>query len=119
LRSGNSLIGARIEQDLMRLVEFDPWSPLATCGRMEMLDSNQRSIVVVSIQLDPQQMKTLDDLAKRRGANASELARRIVVDFLEFQELEKDTQDDWAEASVALTPEVMDQERWESQNDGS
>lgn len=73
---------------------------------------------MVSIQLDPTQMERLDNLAKRRGENADELARRVLVDFLDFSRLENDTDDDWAEASVALTPEIMDQEKWDAQNDG-
>ena len=74
---------------------------------------------MVSIQLDPRHQECLDDLAKRRGENATDLARRIVVDYLDFQALPRDTEDDWADASVALTPEILDQETWESETHGS
>jgi hypothetical protein len=35
---------------------------------------------VVSIQLDPMHQKSLDELAKRQGEDATDLARRIVPD---------------------------------------
>ena len=64
---------------------------------------------MVSIQLDAAHEKRLDELAKGRGQDAADLASHIVVEYLDFQTLPTDSDQQWGEASVALTPEIMDQ----------
>jgi predicted transcriptional regulator len=76
-------------------------------------------MIMVSIQLDPIYQKRLNDLASAQGKDGTELARQILVDYLDFQSLPNDTADDWAEASVALTPEIMPEEHWDESGHGS
>ena len=57
---------------------------------------------MVSIQLDPAHERRLGELARGQGQDAAELARRVLVDYLDFQGLPKDSDDAWAEASARL-----------------
>lgn len=74
---------------------------------------------MVSIQLEPDQEKRLIQLAQHRGQDVADLARRILADYLDFQALSGDSEADWAAASVALAPEVFDDERWDEPSNGS
>jgi predicted transcriptional regulator len=67
---------------------------------------------VVTIELDPGEQQHLEALAKSRGQNARALARQILRDYLEFQSLPNDTEQVWAEASVAMASEFMEPEDW-------
>jgi predicted transcriptional regulator len=73
---------------------------------------------MVSIQLDPVQQQRLDQLAKSQGQDSAALARRVILDYLDFQAITTDPEEAWAEASVALAPEVMGQENWSKSDNG-
>lgn len=68
---------------------------------------------MISIDLDPTHQQRLDSLAQSQGQDGATLARRVLIDYLDFQALPSDSDADWAEASIALTPEVMDEETWD------
>jgi len=76
---------------------------------------------MVTVQLKPEQERQLQKLASASGQDASELAARILSDYLMFQTLSEDTEEQWAESSVALTSEILDREHWdhEESQDGS
>jgi predicted transcriptional regulator len=74
---------------------------------------------VVSVQLDPDHQARLDELARSQGQDGASFAARILTDYLDFEALPKESDTAWAEASVALTPEVMDQEDWDQPDHGS
>ena len=70
---------------------------------------------MVAIQLDQGREELLDQLARAEGAEAADVARRVLEDYLDFRSLPKDDHADWAEASVRLTPEIMSDENWGEQ----
>ena len=74
---------------------------------------------MIRIDLDSTQQKRLDELAKAQGQDGAALARRIVLDHLDFEALPHDSDDARAEASIALVPEIMDQENWDDAEHGS
>ncbi len=74
---------------------------------------------MIAIQLDTAHQKRLEELAAAKGQDGTELARRIIIDFLDFGELPRTSDEQWAEASVALTPEIVDQENWDTRHHGS
>ena len=74
---------------------------------------------MVAIDLDQAHLERLDALAKSEGRQPSELARRIVLDFLDLESLPADSNADWAQASVELSPEILGDESWEDKADGS
>lgn len=75
---------------------------------------------MISFQLDPVTEQRLRQLAASQGQDMAALAKRVLEEFLEFQSLQPDTEEEWAEASVALTPEVLPRESWpEGKADGS
>jgi hypothetical protein len=61
----------------------------------------------------------LHRLAVSQGQDEATLARRILLDYLDLQALPADLDDDWAEASIALAPEIMEQEDWGESTHGS
>ncbi|MEJ7592300.1 MAG: hypothetical protein WKF77_12185 [Planctomycetaceae bacterium] len=63
---------------------------------------------MVAIETDRKHEKRLSELAAASGLSPSAIARRIVEDFLDLKSLPEKTDDEWAQASVALAPEVMD-----------
>jgi hypothetical protein len=68
---------------------------------------------MISIDLDAVHQARLNSLAAAQGEDGPSLARRVLLDFLDFSALPADSEAAWAEASVALSPEVMDQESWD------
>jgi predicted transcriptional regulator len=68
---------------------------------------------MISIDLDPTHQQRLDSLAKSQGQDGATLARRVLMDYLDFQALPADSDADWAEASIAMSPEVMGKENWD------
>ncbi|HEV3022890.1 MAG TPA: hypothetical protein VGX76_10495, partial [Pirellulales bacterium] len=70
---------------------------------------------MVAIQLDHGREELLDQLARAEGADPAEVARRVLEDYLDFRSLPTDDVADWADASVRLTPEIMDEEHWDEQ----
>jgi hypothetical protein len=73
---------------------------------------------MVAIDLDESYLDRLHALAKSQGQQPTELARRIVLDFLDLESLSAVSDDDWAEASMRLTPEVFGAESWDDDADG-
>jgi hypothetical protein len=67
---------------------------------------------MVDIKLDAIHKKRLEQLAKSEGRGAEDVARRILVDYLDLLSLPVESDDLWADASVALTPEVLDDPNW-------
>ncbi len=64
---------------------------------------------MVAIELGPIDQDRLHRLAISQGQDEATLARRILLDHLDFQALPADLDDDWAEASIALAPEIQTQ----------
>jgi predicted transcriptional regulator len=67
---------------------------------------------MVAVQLDRGREELLDQLARAEGAEAADVARRVLEDYVDFRSLPKDEVADWAEASVRLTPEIISDENW-------
>jgi predicted transcriptional regulator len=74
---------------------------------------------MVAIELDASRQERLDVLARERGESVSDCARQILSDYLDFQALPKDSEEAWAEASVALAAEVMEPDDWKDAEHGS
>jgi len=76
---------------------------------------------MVIIQLDSLKEERLRELAAAQGEELSDLARRVVEDYLEAQSWTEDTPEAWADASLGLTPELLPEEAWDDRDaaDGS
>ncbi|MDX1947467.1 MAG: hypothetical protein SFU86_18850 [Pirellulaceae bacterium] len=74
---------------------------------------------MLSIALDPTHQQRLDALAHAHGQDGPTFARQVLLDYLDFQSLPGDTDAAWAEAAVALTPEIMPTENWDEPGHGS
>lgn len=68
---------------------------------------------MISIELDAAHQRRLYSLAQSQGQDGATLARRVLVDYLDFQALPADSDADWADASLALAPEVMSDDGWD------
>ena len=68
---------------------------------------------MVTVELEPTSEDCLKKMAARHGQSVSQLARQILEDFLAFRNLSDDTSEDWAESSIALTPEILPPESWD------
>jgi hypothetical protein len=73
---------------------------------------------MVAIELDQKHEKELDQLAKAGGQDMASLARQIVTDYLNFHALPNDSEEAWANASVALAAQVMEQDNWDKADYG-
>ena len=71
-----------------------------------------RIICMITIQLDPALEQRLRRLAESRGQDLSQLAQRVLEEFLDVQAWNEDSEDDWANASVAMTPEILADDQW-------
>lgn len=65
---------------------------------------------MISIELGRDEQARLDELARSRGQDGPALARSVLLDYLDFHALPRDSEEAWAEASAALAPEVMEPE---------
>lgn len=74
---------------------------------------------MVAFNLDPAHQQRLDELAKSRGQDGPELARQVLIDFLDFQALPEDSEEAWAEASVKMAAEFAEPEDWDQPDHGS
>ena len=70
---------------------------------------------MVAIRLDQGREELLDQLARAEGAVPADVARRVLEDYLDFRSRPQDDLADWAEASVRLAPEIMNDEDWGEQ----
>ena len=68
---------------------------------------------MIPLELSPEKEKQLRDLALARNEDLAQLVRRAVEEFLDLQAWAKDSADEWAESSVALTPEILPDEAWD------
>jgi predicted transcriptional regulator len=68
---------------------------------------------MITIQLDEAKQQRLERLATSTGQDVSQLVRHIVDEYLDAQVWCKDSAEDWAAASVALTPEFLAGESWD------
>jgi hypothetical protein len=66
---------------------------------------------MISIHLDPHCERRLAELAHVQGTDPVEFATTILLDYLNFH-LPSEPDDAWAEASIALAPEVYEGEDW-------
>lgn len=67
---------------------------------------------MITLALDQPNEQRLAELAKRQGRDVSQLVVHILEAYLDAQAWPRDSADDWAEASTALTVEVFDEEDW-------
>jgi hypothetical protein len=67
---------------------------------------------MVTLQLDLANEEQLEELAKRSGQEVGQLATRIIQAYLDAQGWSHDSEEQWAEASAALTAEVFAEEKW-------
>jgi predicted transcriptional regulator len=67
---------------------------------------------MITIHLDPSKEQRLQELAVSQGQDTSQLAGRVLEDYLDAQAWSEDRDEDWADASVAMAPEVMSQTDW-------
>jgi predicted transcriptional regulator len=74
---------------------------------------------MVSIELDQNEQQRLDQLAASEGQDAASFARRILLDYLDFQALPNEPDGVWAEASVIMAAEIMEPEDWDDCDHGS
>jgi predicted transcriptional regulator len=74
---------------------------------------------MVAFNLDPVHQQRLDELAQSKGQDGATLARQVLMDYLDFQVLPNDSEEAWAEASVAMAPEFMEPEDWGEAGHGS
>ena len=73
---------------------------------------------MVSVDLDPDHESRLSELARAQGEDAAFLARRILMDYLDFEALpEKEDDRVWATASVAMAAKFMEPEDWREDTD--
>ena len=75
---------------------------------------------MIALDLDPTTEERLRQLAASEGVDLPAFVRRVLADHLQFQAWPADSEEQWADTSVALTPEVMPSESWsEGPADGS
>jgi predicted transcriptional regulator len=68
---------------------------------------------MISVNLDSTHQRQFDELAAAVGEDSGSLARRIIMDYLDFQALPFDSEEEWSAASTALASEVMAEENWD------
>lgn len=62
---------------------------------------------MIAVQLDEQREQRLRRLAEELGEDVAILTGRIIEDYLDFRAWPRDSDEQWAEASIALVPEVF------------
>jgi predicted transcriptional regulator len=73
---------------------------------------------MITIDLDTETERLLRRLAESLGQEVSALASRAIEDYLERLSGAGDSAEQWAEASVTLTPEVLADESWDEDDSG-
>jgi predicted transcriptional regulator len=68
---------------------------------------------MITIDLDTETERRLRQLAESLGQEISSLAARVIEEYIERLIGAGDSPEQWAEASVALTPEVLADESWD------
>jgi hypothetical protein len=72
---------------------------------------------MITIDLDVDHEKRLRELARAEGNDAVAVARRILSDYLDFHAIPAESDEAWAEASVALAAEILPSERWKKSDE--
>ena len=67
---------------------------------------------MITVHLDPSKEQRLQELAISQGQDSSQLARKVLEDYVDAQAWSEDRDEDWANASHALAPEVLSEEGW-------
>lgn len=71
--------------------------------------------MAITIHLNSNQEKQLRRIAAHQGTDVPELVHEVLEDYLALQQWQKDSPEDWAQASLALAPEIMEKENWEEE----
>jgi len=74
---------------------------------------------MITISLDPARESQFKRLAESRHEDVGHLARQVLEDFVDANSWREDTDEEWAESSVALTPEVFPAESWNKEGGSS
>ena len=67
---------------------------------------------MVAVELDLSRERQLTELARSQGADVAFVARQILSDYIDLLALPEDDAAIWADASVALTAELYEDEDW-------
>ena len=73
---------------------------------------------MISLELQPETERRLRELASARQEEPAQLVVRALEEYLDLQGWGEDTEDEWAEASVLLAPEILADEAWDEDADG-
>ena len=68
---------------------------------------------MITVDLDPERERQLRELARSRSEDPAQVVRRAIEEYLDLQGWGEDSAEEWAESSIALTPEVLPQESWD------
>ena len=68
--------------------------------------------LMISLELDSSNEQRLQALANRQGQDVSQVAARIIESYLDANAWDRDTDQQWAEASTALAREVFADVEW-------
>ncbi len=71
---------------------------------------------MITIEFDPSVEERLKQLATARGQDPSQLAQRVIEEYLDLQGWAQDSAEDWAAASSALAAEVLPEEVWSDED---
>ena len=72
---------------------------------------------MVTVELDTEREAQLRRLAEAQQEDVPQLVRRVLEDFLDIQALTEISEEDLAEASVAMLAEVAPLESWDEDAD--
>jgi len=67
---------------------------------------------MIAVQLDERREQRLRQLAEELGEDVAILTGRIIEDYLDFRAWPRDSAEHWADASIALAPEIFTDEPW-------
>ena len=67
---------------------------------------------MVAVELDLSRERQLTELARSQGADVAFVAQQILSDYIDLLALPEDDAAIWADASVALTAELYEDEDW-------
>ena len=74
---------------------------------------------MISLELEPETERRLRELASVRQEDPAQLVIRALEEYLDLQGWDEDTEQEWAEASVRLSAEILPEEAWDEGADGS
>ena len=71
---------------------------------------------MVTVELDSSRERQLTELAQSRGTEVASVAQQILSDYIDLLALPDDDAAAWADASVALTAELYEDEDWNEES---